>query len=90
MQAKIMAARSMDSSPNIATTARESPAASKTIAECLSRSGHGEKKKEEESSIAIGPVPTFRSSCSSATPAFHELRKVMGAGKLMILVPLSI
>src|SRR5579864_9838994 len=33
-------------------------------------------------------VPTFRSSCSTDAPTFHELRKVMGTSKLMILVPL--
>jgi hypothetical protein len=33
-------------------------------------------------------VPTFRSSCSIAAPTFHELRKVMGTSKPMILVPL--
>jgi adenosylcobinamide-phosphate synthase len=30
----------------------------------------------------------FRSSCTTSAPTFHELRKVMGTGKLMILVPL--
>src|SRR5271154_7111768 len=32
-------------------------------------------------------VPTFRSSCSTSAPTFHELRKVMGTRKLMIPVP---
>ena len=32
-------------------------------------------------------VPTFRSSCSTSAPTFHELRKVMGTSKLMMLVP---
>src|SRR4029077_19038399 len=35
-----------------------------------------------------GLVPTFRSSCYTSAPTFHELRKVMGTSKLMILVPL--
>jgi hypothetical protein len=33
-------------------------------------------------------VPTFRSSRYVSTPTFHELRKVMGTSKFMILVPL--
>jgi len=33
-------------------------------------------------------VPTFRSSCYTSAPTFHELRKIMGTSKLMILVPL--
>jgi hypothetical protein len=28
------------------------------------------------------PVPTFRSSCAASAPTFHELRKVMGTGRL--------
>src|SRR5579872_578621 len=35
-------------------------------------------------------VPTFRSSCYISARTFHELRKVMGTSKAMILVPLSI
>src|SRR5579872_266321 len=38
--------------------------------------------------VAGARVPTFRSSCYAAAPTFHELRKVMGTGKFMILVPL--
>ena len=38
--------------------------------------------------ISVGLVPTFRTSCTAAAPAFHELRKVMGTSKLTILVPL--
>jgi hypothetical protein len=34
-------------------------------------------------------MPTFRSSCTTETPTFHELRKVMGIGKLVTLVPLG-
>jgi hypothetical protein len=33
-------------------------------------------------------VPTFRSSCYVAALTFHELRKVIGTSKPMILVPL--
>ena len=33
-------------------------------------------------------APTFRSSCYASAPTFHELRKVMGTSKSMILVPL--
>jgi hypothetical protein len=33
-------------------------------------------------------VPTFRSSCYVSAPTYHELRKVMGTGKFMTLVPL--
>ena len=33
-------------------------------------------------------VPTLRSSCSTSAPTFHELRKVMGTGKVMIPAPL--
>jgi hypothetical protein len=33
-------------------------------------------------------VPTFRSSCYLSAPTFHELQKVMGTSKFMILVPL--
>src|ERR1700734_1208387 len=35
-----------------------------------------------------GQVPTFRSSCSAAASTFHELRKVIGTSKIMLLVPL--
>jgi hypothetical protein len=28
------------------------------------------------------PVPTFRSSCAASAPTFHELRKVIGTGRL--------
>jgi hypothetical protein len=34
-------------------------------------------------------MPTFRSSCTAEAPTFHELRKVLGIGKLVTLVPLS-
>jgi hypothetical protein len=54
MQAKIAIARSTDNSPSTTTAASESAAAKRMIAECLNRSGHGEKKKEGVSSIAIG------------------------------------
>jgi hypothetical protein len=33
-------------------------------------------------------VPTFRSSCYASALTFHELRKVIGTSKHMILVPL--
>jgi hypothetical protein len=33
-------------------------------------------------------APTFRSSCHASARTFHELRKVMGTSKSMILVPL--
>jgi hypothetical protein len=33
-------------------------------------------------------APTFRSSCSTSAPTFHELRKAMGTSKSMILVAL--
>src|ERR1700721_2977705 len=56
MQTNTAAARTGDNSPNVTSTARAMPAASRIMAECRSRSGHGEKNEEEESSIAIGPA----------------------------------
>jgi pilus assembly protein CpaD len=38
--------------------------------------------------IAGALVPSFRSSCYAAASTFHELQKVMGTSKFMILVPL--
>jgi cytochrome c553 len=34
-------------------------------------------------------VPSFRSSCATLAPTFHELRKVMGTSKVEVPVPLS-
>src|SRR5882757_7556211 len=65
MQKKTAAARASDSSPSATRTARERPAASRTMAECRSRSGHGEKKEEEEASIVIGPALRLLGSASS-------------------------
>ena len=42
MQTKTAAARSGDNSPNATSTASATPAASRMMAECRSRSGHGE------------------------------------------------
>jgi len=61
MQTKTATARTSANSPKATSTARASPAASRIMAECRSRSGHGAKKEvEEESSIAIRPYfPSF-------------------------------
>ena len=73
MQTKTAAARTGDNSPNATSTARARPAASRIIAECRSRSGHGAKKEvEEESSIAIGPCfPSFLTRFRLREPACH-------------------
>src|SRR5450759_3226950 len=70
MHMKTAAARTSDSSPKPTRTASASPAASRMMAECRNRSGHGEKKEEEGASIAIGPALTpFRSGSSGASVA---------------------
>src|SRR3984885_5860916 len=56
MQTKIATARSTDNSPSTTTADSARAAASRTMAECLNRSGQGEKKNEGESSIAIGLI----------------------------------
>ena len=56
MQAKIATARSTDNSPSTTTADSASAAASRMMAECLNLSGHGEKKNEGESSIAMGLI----------------------------------
>src|ERR1700674_2016676 len=56
MQTNTAAARTGDNSSNVTRNAKAMPAAISMMAECLSRSGHGEKKEEEESSNAIGPA----------------------------------
>src|SRR5581483_6309943 len=80
MQAKIATARTTDSSPSTTTTASEIAAASRMIAECRKRSGHGEKKNEGVSSIAMRlqfrvrkshPFPTTRSG--AAFPALPDI-----------------
>src|ERR1700731_4307897 len=48
MQTKIATARSTDNSPSTTTADSDSAAASRMMAECLNRSGHGEKKYEGE------------------------------------------
>src|SRR6202035_2554775 len=60
IQTKTGAARSSDNPPNATRTASASPAASRMMAECRSRSGHGEKMEEEGASIAIGPALPLR------------------------------
>src|SRR3982074_770814 len=65
MQMKTAAARTRDSSPNATSTARARPAASRIMAECRNRSGHGEKKVEGGASIAIGPAVSLFGSASS-------------------------
>src|SRR6266851_4201973 len=66
MQMKTAAAGAGDSSPNITSTARARPAASRIMAECRNRSGHGEKKVVEEgASIAIGLALSLVGSASS-------------------------
>jgi hypothetical protein len=57
MQMNTAAARTGANSPNVTRNAKAIPAAMRMMAECLKRSGHGEKKEEEEeSSIAIRPA----------------------------------
>ena len=46
MQANTAAARIADTSPNTTSTLSAMPAASRMMAECRSRSGHGEKMEE--------------------------------------------
>src|SRR5260370_599347 len=66
MQMKTAAAGTGDSSPNTTSTARARPAASRIMAECRNRSGHGEKKVVEEgASIAIGRALSVVGSASS-------------------------
>src|SRR6266403_3036627 len=68
MQAKTAAARSRDNSPNATRTASARPAASRIMAECRNRSGHGEKKVEEGASVAIGRLsPRSGSQLSDAS-----------------------
>src|SRR5260370_16741990 len=68
MQMKTAAARSSDNSPNATRTASARPAASRIMAECRNRSGHGEKKVEEGASIAIGRLsPRSGSQLSDAS-----------------------
>ena len=63
MQANTAPARTSDNSPYTTRTASARPAASRMMAECRNRSGHGEKKEEEGASSAIGPaVSPFGSS----------------------------
>src|SRR5437016_4756544 len=68
MQKKMVAARTNDNSPSATTTESASPAASRIIAECRSRSDHGEKEggEDEGASIAIRTASPF-ASASSAT-----------------------
>src|SRR5229473_6139815 len=65
MQTKTAAARTGDSSPNTTSTASARPAASRIMAECRKRSGHGEKKVEEGASIAIVLALSLVGSASS-------------------------
>ena len=51
MQTNTAAARSGDNSPNATSTASASAGGSRMMAECRSRSGHGEKKEEEEGAL---------------------------------------
>src|SRR5450631_466587 len=67
MQVKTAAARISDNSPKVTRTASARPAASRIMAECRSRSGHGEKKEAEGASIAIGPALSLFGSVSSGT-----------------------
>src|SRR5438874_2697665 len=68
MQTKIEAARTSDNSPSATTTESAIPAASRIIAECRSRSDHGEEEggEDEGASIAIRTASPF-ASASSAT-----------------------
>ena len=75
MQTKTAAARTSNSSPNATSTASARPAASRIMAECRNRSGHGEKKVVEEgASIAIGPALSLVGSASSgAVPTLSHI-----------------
>src|ERR1035438_6883739 len=76
MQRKIAAARVSDNSPNATTTDSASPAASRIIAECRSRSDHGENEggEEEGASIAIRPASPFASTSSgTGVPALSYI-----------------
>src|SRR5713101_1485044 len=75
MQTKTAAARSSDNSPNATRTASARPAASRIMAECRNRSGHGEKKVEEGASIAIGLALSLVGSGSSGAgvPALSHI-----------------
>src|SRR5579864_5171414 len=93
MQAKAATARSGGSSPKMTSMASDSPAVSNMIAECLSRSGQGEKKNEVESSIAINPgshpigLLCLRAAFS-ALPDVHRLMlRLRDNGRLRRLRP---
>src|ERR1700726_3226954 len=75
MQTKTAPARSSDNSPNVTSTAKARPAASRIMAECRNRSGQGEKKEEdEESSMAIAPAffPFGSVSSGAGVPALPD------------------
>src|SRR6202011_1859605 len=69
IQLKTAAAMVSDSSPKVTRTTSARPAASRIMAECRSRSGHGEKKEEEGGSIAIGPALSQSVSSGAGVPA---------------------
>src|ERR1700728_2568529 len=76
MQANTATARIGDNSPNVTSAANAMPAAIRMMAECRSRSGHGEKKDdEEESSIAIRPAlfPLGSVSSGAGIPALSHV-----------------
>src|SRR5258708_8571914 len=74
MQTKTAAARTSDNSPNVTSTAKARPAASRIMAECRKRSGQGEKKEEGASSMAIAPAffPFGSVSSGAGVPALSD------------------
>src|ERR1700720_4778573 len=86
MQMKTAAARSSDSSPNATRTASASPAASRIMAECRNRSGHGEKKVEEGASIAIGSA-LFRFGSELSGAGVAALSHIGGFARRFCLEP---